>query len=55
MIKNLPCNVGDSGLIPESGRSPGEENFPGKNSCLDNSMDKRAWLATVHSVTKSQT
>ena len=54
MIKNLPCNVGDPGLIPGSGRSPGEGNYPGKNSCLDNSMDKGAWLATVHSVIKSQ-
>ena len=43
------CNVGDLGLIPGSGRSPGEGNgyllqYPG----LENSMDRGAWQATVH-------
>ena len=39
------CNVGDLGLIPGSGRSPGEGNGnPLQYSCLENSMDGRAWL-----------
>ena len=39
------CNVGDSGLIPGLGRLPGEENGnPLQYSCLDNSMDRGAWL-----------
>ena len=51
-----PYCVGDPGLIPGSGRSPGEENgnvlqYP----CLENSMDRGAWWATVHGVLKSQT
>ena len=58
MLKNLPANAGDArntGLIPRSGRSPGEGNRnPLQYSCLDNSMD-RAWQATVRGVTKSQT
>ena len=58
MIKNLPaiCNAGDPGLIPRSGRSPGEENGnPLQCSCLENSLDRRAWWATVHGVTKTRT
>ena len=43
-------------MISESGRSPGEGNgYPLQNSCLKNSMDRGAWLATVHGVTKSWT
>ena len=54
--KNLPANAGDVGLIPGSGRSPGEGNGnPLQYSCLENPMDRRAWWATVHGVTKSQT
>ena len=50
------CNAGDQGLIPGSGRPPGEGNSnPLKYSCLKNSMDRGAWRATVHGVTKSQT
>ena len=50
------CNAGDLGLIPESGRFPGEGNgFPLQYSCLENSMDTGAWQATVHVVTKSGT
>ena len=48
--------VGDMGLILGLGRSPGEGN--GKSfqySCLENSMDRGAWWATVHGVVKSQT
>ena len=38
------CNVEDLGLIPASGRSPGEENGnPFQNFCLENSMDRGAW------------
>ena len=53
-VKNLPANVGDAGSIPGSGRSPGEGNGdPLQYSCLENSMDRGAWWATVHGVTKS--
>ena len=55
-VRNLPANSGDAGSIPGSGRSPGEGN--GKllqYSCLENSMDREAWQATVHGVSKSQT
>ena len=45
----------DPGLIPRSGRSPGEGNGnPLQYSCLENSMDRGAWQALVHWVTKSQ-
>ena len=55
-LKHLPCNAGDLGLIPGSGRSPGEGNGnPLQYSCLENPMDGGAWWATVHGVTKSQT
>ena len=50
------CNVGDLGLIPGSGRSPGEGNGNLlQYSCLENSMDGGAWWTTVHGVTKSRT
>ena len=86
MVKNLPANTGNLGLIPGSGRFFGEGNnnplqwgIPGEflgqkdslekeitthssgefleNSwaCLENSMDRGAWWATVHGVTRSQT
>ena len=59
MVKNLPANAGDTrdvGSIPGSGRVPGEENGnPLQYSCLGNPMDRGAWWATVHGVTKSQT
>ena len=49
--KESACNAGDTGLIPGSGRSPGEANGnPVQYSCLENSMDKGAWW-----VAKSQT
>ena len=49
-------NAGDLGLIPGSGRSPGEGNGnPLQYSCLENPMDREAWEATVHGVAKSQT
>ena len=50
------CNVGDSGSIPGSGRSPREENGdPLQYSLLENSMHRGAWWATVHGVTKLDT
>ena len=59
MVKNPPANAGDmrdTGLIPESGRSPGEGNgTPLQYSCLENPMDREAWRVTVHGVAKSQT
>ena len=56
-VKNLSaCNTGDSGAISGLGRSPGEGNdYPLQYSCLENPMDRGAWWATVHGVTKSQT
>ena len=49
-------NVGDLGLIPGSGRSPGEGNGnPLQYSCLENSMDGEVWWATVHGDTNSPT
>ena len=46
-------NAGDLGSIPGSGRSPGEGNGnPLQYSCLENPMDRGAWRATVHWVTK---
>ena len=53
--KASACNAGDLGLIPGSGSSPGEGNGnPLQYSCLENPMDRGAWWATVHGVTKSQ-
>ena len=50
--KESACNAGVLGLIPELGRSPGEENdYPLQFSCLENSMDRGAWQATVIAVT----
>ena len=53
VVKNLPANEGDVGLIPGSGRSPGEGNgnllqYP----CLGNPMDRGPWQTTVHEVEK---
>ena len=54
--KESDSNVGDPGLIPGWGRPPGEGNGnPLQYSYLGNSMDRGAWWATVHGVTKSQT
>ena len=54
--KESACNVGDSGSISGSGRSRRRGNgYPLQCSCLENSMDRGAWQATVHGVTKSQT
>ena len=52
MVQNLPANTGDArdaGLIPGLGRSPGGGNGnPLQYSCLENTMDRGAWWATVH-------
>ena len=54
--KESACNVGDLHLNSGLGRSPGEGNGnPLQYSCLEDSMDRGAWWATVHGVTKSQT
>ena len=59
VLKNLSANAGDirdTGLIPESGRSPGGgHKNPLQYSYLENPMDRGAWRATVHTVAKSQT
>ena len=54
--KESACNVGDLGLIPRLGRSPREGNGnPLHDSSLENPMDREAWQATAHGVTKSCT
>ena len=58
-LKISPANIQDArdvGLIPGSGRSPGEGNgdLP-QYSCLEHPMDRGAWWATVHGVAMSQT
>ena len=59
VVKNLPANAGDirdRHWNPGSGRSPGGgHGNPLQYSCLENSMDERAWWAIVHRATKSQT
>ena len=53
MVKNPPANAGDADSVPESGRSPEEGNSnPLQCSCLENPMDRGAWWAVVHGVTK---
>ena len=53
--KETACDAGDMGFIPESGRSPGEENgYPLQYSCLGNSMDRGAWRAIVLRVAKNR-
>ena len=56
MVKNLHANAGDVGLVPGSGRSPGEGNGnPPQYSCLENPVDRGAWQATVHGVAELDT
>ena len=58
-MKNPPANAGnarDMGSIPGSGRPPGEgHGNPLQYSCQENPMDRGAWWAIVHRITKSQT
>ena len=52
--KESTCNEGDLGSIPGMRRSPGEgSSYPLQYSGLENSMDRGAWQATVHGITKS--
>ena len=57
VVKNPPVSAGDVrvvGLFPGLGRSPGEgHGNPLQYSCLENPMDRGAWLAMVHRVAKS--
>ena len=56
VVKNLPANAGDLGLILGLERSPGEGNgYPLQYSCLENPMDRGAWPSAVRGATKSQT
>ena len=53
VVKNPTANAGDAGSIPGSGRFPGVGNSnPFQYSCLENFMDRGAWRAIVHGVTK---
>ena len=54
MVKNPPASAGDTGLIPESGRSPGGGNGSSRqHSCLENPMDRGAWQTIVHGAANS--
>ena len=59
VVKNLPANAGDikdTGSIPWWGKSPGGgHGNPLQYSCLENPMNRRAWIAAIHRVTKTQT
>jgi len=54
--KESACSAEDKGLISGLGRCPGEGNgYPLQDSCLENSMERGAWWATIHGVAKSWT
>ena len=56
VVKNLPANAGDTGLISGLAKCPGERiSNPFQYVCLENPMDRGAWQAIVHGVTKNQT
>ena len=59
VVKNPPANAGDAedtGSVPGLGRSPGEGNGnPLYYTCLKNPIDRGAWQATLHGVTKNRT
>ena len=56
LVKESACNTGDLGSIPGLGRYPGKGNGnPLQYSCLESSMDKATWQATVHGIAKSRT
>ena len=53
MVEESACDAGDVGSIPVLGRSPGEGNDNLLQcSCLENPMDREAWQATIHGVTR---
>ena len=55
-VENQPANARNMGLILGSGKSPGEgSGNPLQYSCLENSMYRGTWWATVHGVSKSRT
>ena len=55
VVENPPAGIGDVSSVPESERSPGEENGnTPQYSCLGNPMDRGGWWATVHGGHKSQ-
>ena len=55
VVKNLPAKAGDADLIPGSGRFPGEgHGNPLQYSYLGNPMNRGAWWATVHGISKSR-
>ena len=51
MVKTA-CSAGEVSLIPGLGRSPGEGNDSPLQYCLENSMDREAWWATVHEIAR---
>ena len=56
VVKNPPANAGDMSSVPESGRSPGEDDGNSlQYSCLENPVDREAWKATIHGIAKSRT
>ena len=53
VVKNLPANAGEVGLIPGSERARGEgQGNPLQDSCLENAMDRGAWQAAAHGIAK---
>ena len=53
VVKNPPANSGDTGAVSGLGRSPGGGNGnPLQHCCLENPIDRGAWWATVHGITK---
>ena len=55
-LKESACSAGNPGLIPGSGRSPGEGNgYPQEYFCPGNPMDRGTWWATVHGIAESDT
>ena len=56
VVKTLPANAGDAGLVPGSGRSSGEGNGNSfQYPCLGNPMERGAWWVTVYGVAESDT
>ena len=55
LVKNLPANAGDASSVPGPGRSPGEGNGNLLQHPHETPMDRGAWRAAVHRVTKSCT